>query len=32
MEKKYFLQIKEKDFDILKVYPFLPKKKLKEVK
>ena len=32
MEKKYFLEMKEKDFDILKVYPFLPKEMLKEVK
>jgi hypothetical protein len=32
MEKKYFLEMKEKDFDILKVYPFLPEEKLKEVR
>jgi len=32
MEKKYFLEMKEKDFDILKVYPFLPEEMLKEVK
>jgi len=25
MEKKYFLEMKKHDFNILKVYPFLPK-------
>ena len=28
MEKKYFLELKAKNFDILKVYPYLPKEKL----
>jgi Fe-S-cluster containining protein len=32
MEKKYFLELKENNFDILKIYPFLPKEKLKENK
>ncbi len=32
MEKKYFLEMKERDFDILKVYPFLSEELLKEVK
>jgi Fe-S-cluster containining protein len=30
MEKKYFLKMKKTDFDILKVYPFLPKELLEE--
>jgi Fe-S-cluster containining protein len=30
MEKKYFLKMKKNDFDILKVYPFLPKDLLEE--
>ncbi|GAG95479.1 unnamed protein product, partial [marine sediment metagenome] len=32
MEKKYFLEMKENDFDILKIYPFLSEEMLKEVK
>ena len=32
MEKKYFLEMKENIFDILKVYPFLSEEKLKEDK
>jgi len=32
MEKKYFFEMKEKNFDILKVYPFLPEEKLEEAK
>ncbi|MFW9783869.1 MAG: YkgJ family cysteine cluster protein, partial [Candidatus Heimdallarchaeota archaeon] len=28
MEKKYFLELKENSFDILKIYPYLPKEKL----
>lgn len=32
IEEKYFLEMKEKNFDILKVYPFLPEEKLQEVK
>ncbi|MFW9822672.1 MAG: YkgJ family cysteine cluster protein [Candidatus Thorarchaeota archaeon] len=32
MEQKYFLKMKENNFDILKVYPFLPREKLQEDK
>lgn len=32
MEQKYFLKVKENNFNILKVYPFLPEEKLKDVK
>ncbi|MFX1455038.1 MAG: YkgJ family cysteine cluster protein [Promethearchaeota archaeon] len=32
MEKNYFLKMKKNDFNILKVYPFLPKEKLQEAK
>jgi Fe-S-cluster containining protein len=30
IEKQYFLEMREKNFDILEVYPFLSKKKLQE--
>jgi hypothetical protein len=32
IEKKYFLKMKANNFDILKVYPFLPREKLHEDK
>lgn len=32
MEKKYFLELKESNFDILKVYPFLTEEMLREGK
>ena len=30
IEKEYFLKMKKNNFDILKVYPFLPKELLEE--
>jgi len=32
IEKNYFLKMKENDFDILKIYPFLPKEMLEKNK